>query len=110
MGQEECVMRPGLIVCLAACLLAAPAEKKAPKPAETTMTGCVDQRGDNFVLTGDERLDAVAVLHGDGFSDDSFARHMGHKVTVQGTLSRERDQQVMRVRKITHVSDSCSPE
>jgi hypothetical protein len=70
-------MRVGLIVCLAGCLLAAPAEKKVQKPAETTMTGCVDQRGDNFVLTGDEQLKSIAVL---------------------------------KVRKITHVSDSCSPE
>jgi hypothetical protein len=110
MGEEECVMRVGLIVCLAGCLLAAPAEKKAQKPAETTMTGCVDQRGDNFVLTGDEQLKAIAVLHGDGFPDENFARHMGHKVTVQGTLSSEGEQQVMKVLKITHVSDSCSPE
>jgi hypothetical protein len=35
---------------------------------------------------------------------------MGHKVTVQGTLSSEGEQQVMKVLKITHVSDSCSPE
>jgi hypothetical protein len=40
----------------------------------------------------------------------NFARHMGHKVTVQGLLSGAGDQRVMKVRKITHVSDSCSPE
>jgi hypothetical protein len=44
-------MRAGLMICFAGCLLAAPAEKKAQKPPETTMTGCVDQRDDLFVLT-----------------------------------------------------------
>lgn len=103
-------MRAGLMICFAGCLLAAPAEKKVQKPAETTMTGCVDQREDVFVLTGDEQLKAVAVLHGDGFSDDNFARHMGHKVTVQGSLSVSGEQRVMKVRKITQVSETCSPE
>ena len=103
-------MRAGLIVCLTGCLLAGPAEKKARKPAETTLTGCMDQRGDIFVLRGDVQLKTITVLHGVGFSDDNFARHMGHKVTVNGTLANEGDQKVMKVRKITTVSDVCSPD
>jgi hypothetical protein len=70
-------MRLGLIVCIAGWLLPAPTERKVHKPTETTMTGCVDQRGDNFLLTGNEQLKSIAML---------------------------------KVRKITHVSDSCSPE
>jgi hypothetical protein len=105
-------MRTVLMLCFAGLLLASPDEKHkaAAKPARTSLTGCVDQRGETYVLTGDKELNEVAVLHGDGFSDDNFARHMGHKVTVEGTISREGDEPSIKVRKITDISDSCSPE
>jgi hypothetical protein len=105
-------MRTLLIFCFAALLFAAADEKpkKAGKPAVTTLTGCVDQRGDRYVLTGDKELNAVAELHGDGFPDDNFARYVGHKVTVEGALAREGEMPVIKVRKITDVANECSPE
>jgi len=109
-------MRAMLIGCLTGMLLAGAADtpKKAGKPAEkaatSTMTGCVDQRGDNYVLTGDKELNAFAVLHGEGFSDDNFARYMGHKVSVEGSTSRDGENVTVKVKKITDLADTCSPE
>lgn len=107
-------MRAGLVFCLAGLLMAPPADpatKPKPKAASsTTMTGCVDQRNNTFVLTGDKELKTHAVLHGDGFSDDNFARHLGHTVTVEGTLASQGGTKVMKVRKVTPVSDFCSPQ
>ncbi len=89
-------------------------EKKAPKQTRrastNTFTGCIDQRGDNFVLTEDKEMRTIAVLHGEGFSDDNFAREMGHKVTVEGSLTNDSDPKVIRVTKVTRIADSCSPE
>jgi hypothetical protein len=105
-------MRTVLMICLAGLLVASAQEKPkgATKAAVSTMTGCIDQRGEQYVLTGDKELNAVAVLHGEGFSDDNFARYMGHKVTLEGTSSREGEALTVRVRKITDISDTCSPE
>ncbi len=105
-------MRNLIALCFAGLLLAAPETKpkKTAKPALSSMTGCVDQRGDNYVLTGDKQLKAVAVLHGEGFSDDNFAKHMGHKVTVEGTMAPAGEMPSMKVRKITEISKFCSPE
>lgn len=77
--------------------------------AAQTYTGCVDERDGAFVLTGDRELVTKAVLRGDGFTDDAFARHVGHKVKVEAVLSKEGDKQVLRVKKITTVSESCEP-
>jgi hypothetical protein len=105
-------MRTVLMICLAGMLVASAQEKPkgATRPAGSVMTGCIDQRGEQYVLTGDKELNAVAILHGDGFSDDNFARYMGHKVSVEGTSSREGETVTVRVRKITDIADSCSPE
>src|SRR4051794_21891173 len=105
-------MRTVLMICLAGLLVASGQEKPkgATKAAVSTMTGCIDQRGEQYVLTGDKELNAVAVLHGEGFSDDNFARYVGHKVSVEGTSSRETEILTVRVRKITDIADTCSPE
>jgi hypothetical protein len=95
-----------LIVCLV--LISIPCVAQAPK--KQTLTGCVDQRGNDFVLTGDKELHDIAVLHYVGISDDNFAREVGHKVTVEGTLSKKGNTRIMRVTKLTTISESCSPE
>lgn len=84
--------------------------KRAPAASTTMFTGCIDQRGDNYVLTGDKELHTVAILHGDGFEDDNFAREMGHKVTVEGTLAGDADPKTIRVKKVTKISDTCAPD
>lgn len=95
-----------LVACL--ILLATPGVAQAPK--KDTLTGCVDQRGNDFVLAGDKELHEIAVLHYVGMSDDNFAREVGHKVTVEGTLSKEGGTPVMRVTKLKTISETCSPE
>ncbi len=87
---------------------AKPAKKTAAN--RVTWTGCLDQRGENYVLAGDKELQTEAVLHGDGFSDDNFARHLGHKVTISGTLARDGNPVTIRVTKVTDIADECSPE
>jgi hypothetical protein len=84
--------------------------KGAPAVKSTSFTGCIDQRGENYVLTGDKELRTVAVLHGEGFNDDNFAREMGHKVTVEGTLAGDADPKTIRVTKVTKISDTCAAE
>jgi hypothetical protein len=96
----------GLILCLTLFSIAGIAQ--APK--KDSLTGCVDQRGNDFVLAGDKELHQIAVLHYVGMSDDNFAREVGHKVTVEGTLSKDGDVPVMRVTKLKTISETCSPD
>jgi hypothetical protein len=89
----------------------APGKTKPPRAEKThSFTGCIDQKGENYVLTGDRELHTIAILHGDGFNDDNFARDMGHKVIVEGSLAGDADPKTIRVKKVTKVSDSCAPE
>jgi hypothetical protein len=89
-------------------------QKKKAKPARvektSSFTGCIDQKGESYVLTGDRELHTIAILHGDGFDDDNFAREMGHKVTLEGTLEGDADPKTIRVKKVTKISDSCAPD
>lgn len=84
--------------------------KPAPAQRTATYTGCIDQKGENYVLTGDRELRTVAILHGDGFDDDNFAREVGHKVTIEGTLAGDADPKTIRVKKVTKIADFCAPE
>lgn len=96
---------------IALMLVAAPEQKpakrsKPAKPPQTTLTGCVDERGEAYVLTGDRELRRVATLEGAGFSNDNFARYVGHKVTVHGKMAGE----TFRVSKIDDLGAGCAPE
>ena len=97
-----------LLLTLAAVSADAAEKKKAPVKARNTvtLTGCVDQRGDDFVLAGDRELAKVTTLRGDGFPDDNFGRHMGHKVRVHGRPVNGE----FKVSKIEHLADSCAPD
>lgn len=86
--------------------------KKTPKENanQKTFVGCVDQQGDNYVLTGDKMLRVKAVLQGDGFPNDAFAKHVGHKVQVKGTLGSDADPKTILVKTVTTVANECVPE
>lgn len=103
-------MRTCLIFCFAGLLIAADPPKKAAKATTATLSGCVDQRDGIYVLTGDKELKAIADLHGAGFSDDNFARYVGHRVKVEGTVAKEGEKTTVKVRNITSIADVCSPE
>jgi hypothetical protein len=76
----------------------------SPKTNQETMTGCLDQRGERYVLTSETDMTAVTQLKGKGFSDDNFARYIGQKVTIQGKANGS----IFEVVKVTKVADTCS--
>jgi hypothetical protein len=96
------------ILFLAVCVQAQTGETR--KPGKESLTGCVDERDGQYVLTNDTNLQTVARLQPEaGTADDNFARHVGHKVTVRGKLSREDDTPpVMTVQSVAPVSDTCA--
>jgi hypothetical protein len=95
------------ILFLAVCVQAQTGETR--KPGKESLTGCVDERDGQYVLTNDTNLQTVARLQPEaGTADDNFAKHVGHKVTVQGKLSREDAPPVMTVQSVVPVSDTCA--
>ncbi len=90
--------------------IAAPQSAK-PKPAnKTSMTGCVDEHDGQYILTNDTNLQPTATLQpAAGSPEDNFARHMGHKVTVRGTLSKTDTLPVITVDSVATVSETCAP-
>ena len=86
---------------------------KNRKPGKTqsgtaeSMTGCLDQRGEAYFIAGPD-LKAEAQLKGKTFSDDNFARYIGHLVTVTGSVDRtSAEKPVVSVVKIENVKDTC---
>jgi hypothetical protein len=84
--------------------------KSQPKPAGTSMTGCVDEQDSHYVLVDDRNLTPIANLEADGFPTEAFAKHMGHKVTVRGTASSIGTIPLFKVRSIEALSDTCEPQ
>jgi hypothetical protein len=80
-----------------------PAER--PQVAQQGLTGCLDQRGESYVLKSVKDMKEVTALKGKAFSDDDFARYVGHTVTVYGTKNGD----LLEVTKIVNVADTCSP-
>ncbi len=87
----------------------APPKKDAPA-AGSSMTGCVDEREGRYILTDDRELTPIANLEADGFPQEGFAKHMGHKVTVRGTSIPGKPLPTFKVRSIALVSESCAPQ
>jgi competence protein ComGC len=84
--------------------------KKDSKTGNDSMTGCVDEQNGNYVLTNDRDLALIAHLEADGFPTEAFAKHMGHKVTVRGTVVPGSSEPTFKVRSVTPVSDTCAPQ
>jgi hypothetical protein len=102
-------------VALAAGIAEAQQEKQppksAPKPAAASLTGCVDERDGRFVLVDDRTLSPIADLAAtEGFPQDGFAKHMGHKVTVRGTSIPRGTRPLFQVRSVETISNVCEPE
>ena len=94
-------------VILALTLSAAPdttPKKSPPKTTQSALTGCLDQRGERYVLTSETDMATITQLKGKGFSDDNFARYIGRKVTVHGSTNGD----VFEVVKVTKRADTCS--
>jgi hypothetical protein len=83
-------------------------KKNTSKTGTASMTGCVDQQDGRFVLIHDQTRSTLAHLEAEGFPEEGFAKHVGHKVTVRGTSSPAgTDRPLFKVRSIEPVSDGC---
>ena len=103
-------MRNVLLLILTVGVAAAPQPGKARAAAKASLTGCVDERDGQYVLTNDTNLQPTARLQpAAGSPEDNFARHMGHKVTVRGVLSKAETLPVMTVESVATVSQTCAP-
>jgi len=84
------------------------APKKDAKASGTSLTGCVDEQEGRYILTDDRELTPIANLEADGFPQEGFAKHLGHKVTVRGTSNPGDPRPTFKVRSITTVSETCA--
>jgi hypothetical protein len=91
----------------------APAQQKGKKAASSqTMTACLDEKADYYVLRADDMLKEVAVLEPVGFEKQIFARYVGHKVSITGELNSANQPPTLRVTSPAHIkdiSDMCVP-
>jgi len=85
-------------------------EKAQPKDVPASLTGCVDEQEGNYVLLSDRTMNPIANLEADGFPRESFAKHVGHKVTVRGTSNSQGALPLFKVRTIETVSETCAPQ
>jgi hypothetical protein len=85
------------------------ARQNDAKPSGTSLTGCVDELDGHYILADDKELIPIANLEADGFPQEGFAKHMGHKVTVRGTSSPGDPRPTFRVRSISTISETCAP-
>jgi hypothetical protein len=85
------------------------ARQNDAKPSGTSLTGCVDEQDGRYILTDDRELTPIANLEADGFPQEGFAKHLGHKVTVRGTSSPGDPRPTFKVRSITSISETCAP-
>ena len=102
-----------VLFMLAGSSIAQPQNGKRSKTetkAEASLTGCVDEQNGRYILVDDRELKPIADLEADGFATESFAKHMGHLVTVRGTSNADSTPPVFRVRSIEHISDTCAPQ
>jgi len=77
-----------LLVFTLTWIPAAQEQKKGPaKSGTASMTGCIDEQEGQYLLLDDRTRGPIANLEAEGFETESFAKHVGHKVTVRGTSS-----------------------
>jgi hypothetical protein len=85
-----------------------PQARPEPKGEMTSLTGCMDEQEGQWVLVNDQTLAILANLAADGFPTEGFAKHMGHKVTVRGTVSSGGSRPLFKVRSIETISETCA--
>jgi hypothetical protein len=77
------------------------------RSAVEKITGCLDQQGETYLLRELTEAGKVTTLHGKGFSDDNFARYVGHKVTVHGTAAKYGETTIFQVTKVEDSGPGC---
>ena len=99
-----------LVLAMSLSAVAFQGSKTRKSAAKDSLTGCVDQRDGQYVLTNDTNLQPIARLQpAAGSADDNFARHMGEKVTVKGRVEKGDPLDLITVQSVETVSQSCAP-
>ena len=102
-----------LLILLLIMPLTAQSQKQKKSPVKMdTVTGCVDEKTDVYILRSDDQLRELATLEPVGFDRTNFARFVGHKVAVSGQLVTTTEPPTIRVSSLDHIkniSDICSP-
>jgi hypothetical protein len=106
-------------VCALALLIAAPlaqpqqkGQQKEKKAATQSITGCLDEKSDYYVIRSEEAMRELAALEPVGFEKQLFARFVGHKVTVTGELVTTNDPPTLKVKSYSNIKDiaeTCAP-
>jgi hypothetical protein len=78
-------------------------QQKSTTQTVRAITGVVDQVQGSFVISDLQTMQTIALLKGEGFSDDNFARFVGRKVRVRGRIVSDRDQPVLRVKNLSDI-------
>ena len=74
------------------------------KQSVTTLTGVIDQEGEDYVLTGEEAMKTTAILRARGFSQDNFAHFVGNRVQVRGEMATEGDRRILTIRSLNDLT------
>ncbi len=85
-------------------------QKKQSKDQTKSMTGCIDEQKGRYLLVNDRNMGPIADLEAVGFPPEGFAKYLGHKVTVRGTVTPGESRPTIKVRSIETVSDVCAPQ
>jgi len=100
------------LLTISICMAGAPQQSGKAKPAaKASLSGCIDERDGQYVLTNDTNLQPTAHLQpAAGSPEDNFARHMGQKVKVRGVISKTEDPlPTITVENVETVSETCVP-
>jgi len=99
----------GVLFCLAAPAAGildqgVATDKSAPR-AQRSLTGCVDERGGQYVLL-DDQMRKIASLQPAGPDKEVFAKHLGRRVRVKGAQSSG-PKGTFKVTGIERLSGNC---
>jgi hypothetical protein len=83
-------------------------DKADPKDQTSALMGCVDEQDGKWVLVNDQTMAIIANLAADGFPTEAFAKYMGHKVNVRGTVIPGGSSSTFKVREIKSISETCA--
>src|SRR5580765_1229199 len=94
-----------LLVWLAIAPLGQTAQNEKSSGKTQVITGCLDEKPGIYVLRTDSDLKEIAQLEPVGFEKQLFARFVGHRVSVSGTLIESTAPPTLRVSSIGSVKD-----
>src|SRR3954453_2215044 len=85
----------------------------AATPPSVSFTGCLDEdAGSRYVLRDSRELRPLVWLAAGGsFENQSFAKYLGSRITVQGEVHSEADRKVLKIDSpdsVTRVSQTCA--